>query len=138
MNKFYNVFVIQVSSQECGLSSNNHSRWREKKRQRVGEKKTRSPHQQVKPFIYSGVIDPWTFLQVYLVCHWQSVCVCVCMWFFQVLTCFEQYDLVILTEIHEACDAFGKLHHILDCIGDVVGTLLPHPLCRLPQTEETC
>ena len=46
-------------------------------------------------------------------------------------TCFEEDDLVVLTEVHEAGDPLGELHHVLDGIGDVVGTLLPHPLCRL-------
>lgn len=52
------------------------------------------------------------------------------------MTCFEQNDLVILTQVHEACNAFGKLHHVLDGIGDVVGTLLPHRLRRLREREK--
>ena len=54
-----------------------------------------------------------------------GVCVCVCVC---VLTCFEEDNLIVLTEVHEAGDALGKLHHILDCVGDVNGTLLPHHL----------
>lgn len=44
------------------------------------------------------------------------------------LTCFEEDDLVVLTKVHEARHALGKLHHILDRVGDVTRTLLPHHL----------
>lgn len=44
------------------------------------------------------------------------------------LTCFQQDNLIVLAQVHEAGDAFGKLHHILDGISDVVRALLPHPL----------
>lgn len=47
------------------------------------------------------------------------------------LTCFQQNDLIVLAQVHEASDAFGKLHHVLDGVGDVVCALLPHPLSRL-------
>lgn len=47
------------------------------------------------------------------------------------LTCFQQNDLVVLAQVHEASDAFGELHHVLDGVGDVVRALLPHPLSRL-------
>lgn len=47
------------------------------------------------------------------------------------LTCFQQNDLIVLTQIHEACNTFGKLHNVLDCVGNVVCALLPHPLSRL-------
>lgn len=46
-------------------------------------------------------------------------------------TCFQQNDLVVLAQVHEAGDAFGELHHVLDGVGDVVRALLPHPLGRL-------
>lgn len=44
------------------------------------------------------------------------------------LTCFEEDDLIVLTEVHEAVDALGKLHHVLDGVGDLNGALLPHRL----------
>lgn len=47
------------------------------------------------------------------------------------LTCFQQNDLIVLAQVHEASDAFGELHHVLDGVGDVVRALLPHPLSRL-------
>lgn len=49
----------------------------------------------------------------------------------QAPTCFQQNDLVVLAQVHEAGDAFGELHHVLDGVGDVVRALLPHPLGRL-------
>lgn len=52
----------------------------------------------------------------------------VCVYWCHALTCFEEYNLIVLTEVHEASDALGKLYHILDCIGDMNGTLLPHQL----------
>lgn len=52
------------------------------------------------------------------------------------LTCFEEDNLVVLTEVHEARDALGELHHILDCVGDVNGALLPHHLSRLKETKQ--
>lgn len=47
------------------------------------------------------------------------------------LTGFQQHDLVVLAEVHEAVDAFGELHHVLDGLGDLYGTELPHGLPRL-------
>lgn len=44
---------------------------------------------------------------------------------FRCLTWLEQEDLVILAQLHEPWDALGELHHILDCMGDLDGTLLP-------------
>lgn len=41
-------------------------------------------------------------------------------------TCFEKHYLIILTELHEAVDALGKLHHILNGLCDFNGTQLPH------------
>lgn len=49
------------------------------------------------------------------------------------LTCFQQDYLIVLAQVHEASNAFGKFHHILNGVGDVVSTLLPHPLCRLEE-----
>lgn len=57
-------------------------------------------------------------MKMYIRCKWA-------------LTCFEKNNLVILTKIHESSDALGELYHILDGVGDVDGTLLPHDLCRL-------
>lgn len=53
------------------------------------------------------------------------------MWCSYPLTCFEEDDLIVLTEVHEASDALGKLHHVVDGVGDVDGTLLPHRFCGL-------
>lgn len=47
------------------------------------------------------------------------------------LTCFEEDNLIVLTEVHEASDALGKLHHVVDGVGDVDGALLPHQFGRL-------
>lgn len=51
------------------------------------------------------------------------------------LTCFQQNDLVVLAQVHEAGDALGELHHVLDGVGDVVRALLPHPLGRLQEND---
>lgn len=50
------------------------------------------------------------------------------------LTSFQQHDLVVLAEIHEAVDTFSELHHILDGLSDLYGTELPHYLSRLYRT----
>lgn len=47
------------------------------------------------------------------------------------LTWLEQEDLVILAQFHEPWDALGELHHILDRMGDLDGTLLPQHVPRL-------
>lgn len=52
------------------------------------------------------------------------------------LTCFQQDDLIVLAQVHEAGDAFGEFHHILDGISDVVRALLPHPLSRLGRAAQ--
>lgn len=52
------------------------------------------------------------------------------------LTCFEEDNLIVLTEVHEASDALGKLHHIVNSVGDVDGTLLPHRFCWLKGQKE--
>lgn len=52
------------------------------------------------------------------------------------LTSFQQYDLVILAQIHEAVDAFSKLHHILNGLCDLHSTELPHHLLRLRTPEQ--
>ena len=46
-------------------------------------------------------------------------------------TCFEEDDLVVLAQVHEAGDALGELHHVLDGVGEVHGAVLPHRLRRL-------
>lgn len=51
------------------------------------------------------------------------------------LTCFQQDNLIVLAKVHEAGNAFGKFHHILNGISDVVRALLPHPLSRLCGTK---
>ena len=40
--------------------------------------------------------------------------------------CLQKNDLVVLTEVQESIDALGELHHVLDGVGDMDGTLLPH------------
>lgn len=52
------------------------------------------------------------------------------------LTCFEENDLVVLTQVHETRDALGELHHVLDGVGDVDGALLPHHVWRLDETGQ--
>lgn len=47
------------------------------------------------------------------------------------LTGFEEDDLVVLAELHEAVDALGELHHVLDGVGDLQRALLPHGLAAL-------
>lgn len=51
------------------------------------------------------------------------------------LTGFQQHDLVVLAEVHEAVDTLGELHHVLDGLGDLHGTELPHQLPRLRRTH---
>lgn len=41
------------------------------------------------------------------------------------LTGLQQENLVVLAQLHEARDALGKFHHILDGVRDLDGTLLP-------------
>lgn len=52
------------------------------------------------------------------------------------LTCFQQDNLIVLAQVHKAGDAFGKFHHILNGISDVVRALLPHPLSRLGRAAQ--
>lgn len=47
------------------------------------------------------------------------------------LTGFQEDDLVVLAELHEAVDALGELHHVLDGVGDLQRALLPHGLAAL-------
>lgn len=47
-------------------------------------------------------------------------------------TWLKKENLVILAELHEACYALCKLHHILDSVGDLNGTLLPQSFSGLP------
>ena len=50
-------------------------------------------------------------------------------------TCFKEDDLVVLTEVHEAGDPLGELHHVLDGVGEVDRTVLPHHLRGLETGE---
>lgn len=52
------------------------------------------------------------------------------------ITCFEQHNLIILTELHEAIDTLGKLHHILDGLCDFNGTQLPHDFSGLVEQKK--
>lgn len=47
-------------------------------------------------------------------------------------TWLKEENLVILAELHEACYTFRKLHHVLDSVGDLNGTLLPQSFSGLP------
>lgn len=76
-----------------------------------------------------------TVMWLNTMCRTDFLAYRVCVYWCHALTCFEEDDLIILTEVHEARDVFGKLHHILDCIGDVNSTLLPHHLRWLKETE---
>lgn len=53
------------------------------------------------------------------------------------LTGFQEDDLVILAELHEAVDALGELHHVLDGVGDLQRALLPHGLAALWHSRDT-
>lgn len=54
------------------------------------------------------------------------------------LTRLEQEDLVILAQFHEPWNALGKLHHVLDCMGNLDGTLLPQHVPGLqPNTSSS-
>lgn len=46
-------------------------------------------------------------------------------------TCFQQHYLIVLTQLHEAVDALGELHHILNGLRYFDSTQLPHDLPRL-------
>lgn len=46
-------------------------------------------------------------------------------------TCFQQHYLIILTQLHEAVDALGELHHILDSLCYFDSAQLPHDFPRL-------
>lgn len=41
-------------------------------------------------------------------------------------TCFQQHYLIVLTQLHEAIDALGELHHILNGLCYFDSTQLPH------------
>lgn len=41
-------------------------------------------------------------------------------------TCFQQHYLIILTQLHEAVDALGELHHILNGLRYFDSAQLPH------------
>ena len=41
-------------------------------------------------------------------------------------TCFQQHYLIVLTQLHEAVDALGELHHILNGLCYFDSTQLPH------------
>lgn len=53
-------------------------------------------------------------------------------------TCFQQHYLIILTQLHEAVDALGELHHILNGLRYFDGAQLPHdfPGLRAPERTE--
>lgn len=65
-----------------------------------------------------AVMWTWICLEVYLRC-----------------TCFEQHDLIVLTELHESINALGKLNHILHSFSDFNRTQLPHVLLSLDGAE---
>lgn len=65
-----------------------------------------------------AVMWTWICLEVYLRC-----------------TCFEQHDLIVLTQLHESINALGKLNHILHSFSDFNCTQLPHVLLRLDGAE---
>lgn len=88
-----------------------------------GRRYNRLIHTHVKPV---GYMRRW--FGSYQHQHWTHQ--------FVRLTSFQQDDLVVLTEIHEAVDAFGELHHVLYGLGDLHGTELPHHLPRLQRTQE--
>lgn len=46
-------------------------------------------------------------------------------------TCFQQHYLIVLTQLHEAIDALGKLHHILNGLRYFDSTQLPHDFSGL-------
>jgi hypothetical protein len=51
-------------------------------------------------------------------------------------TCFQQHYLIVLTQLHEAVDPLGKLHHVLDGLCDFDSTQLPHDLSGLEGQKE--
>lgn len=71
------------------------------------------------------------------VCHYTDAA----MWTWMCLevrlrcTCFEQHDLIVLTELHESINALGKLNHVLHSFSDFNRTQLPHVLLRLDAAE---
>lgn len=67
----------------------------------------------------------------YLSKHIGQISAAGCVELYYPLTCFEEDNLIVLTEVHEASDALGKLHHVVNGVGDVDGTLLPHRFCKL-------
>lgn len=52
-------------------------------------------------------------------------------------TCFQQHYLIVLTQLHEAIDALGELHHILNGLCYFDSTQLPHdfPGLRTDRTD---
>lgn len=52
-------------------------------------------------------------------------------------TCFQQHYLIILTQLHEAVDALGELHHILNGLRYFDGAQLPHDFPGLRARERT-
>lgn len=53
-------------------------------------------------------------------------------------TCFQQHYLIILTQLHEAIDALGELHHILNGLCYFDSAQLPHdfPGLKADRTED--
>lgn len=52
------------------------------------------------------------------------------------LTCFEEDDLVVLGQLHEALDPLGKLHNVLNGVRDLDGTFLPHVFAALWENRD--
>lgn len=52
-------------------------------------------------------------------------------------TCFQQHYLIVLTQLHEAVDALGELHHILNGLCYFDSTQLPHDFPRLRTDRDT-
>lgn len=50
-------------------------------------------------------------------------------------TCFQQHYLIVLTQLHEAVDALGELHHILNGLRYFDSTQLPHDFPGLRNRE---
>jgi len=94
-------------------------------------KNLRSRKTQEKKIVFSGSATVCHFIDVLLLVMRTRIC----LELYLKCTCFEQHDLIILTELHESINALGKLNHILHCFGDFNRTQLPHVLLRLDGAE---